>query len=135
MSTRLERSTTNRVVAGVCGGIAEFLQVDATLVRVPQAYPVYDAGYREHLNHVREFVARVPNLQSVGRNGMHRYNNQDHSMLTGILAARNIMGASYDLWDMEIDSGYLEERPLLSADEIDALEAAQPAVPSAVRAS
>ena len=108
---------------------------DATLVRVPQAYPVYDAGYREHLMHVREYLARISNLQLVGRNGMHRYNNQDHSMLTGILAARNVMGASYDLWDLEIDSGYLEEGPRLSADQVDALEAAQPAIPSAVRAS
>ena len=51
----------------------------------------------------------MPNLQLVGRNGMHKYNNQDHAMMTGLMAARNIMGASYDLWRVNSDAQYLEE--------------------------
>src|SRR3979490_624411 len=99
---------------------------------MPKAYPVYDRGYQGGLATVREFLATVPNLQLVGRNGMHRYNNQDHSMLTAILAARNVMGASYDLWDLQIDSGYLEEGSSLTVPEMRALEATQPIVPRMV---
>ena len=105
---------------------------DSTVIRVPKAYPVYDSGYRGRLDTVRQFLQTVPNLYLAGRNGLHRYNNQDHSMLTGILAARNILGASYDLWDLSIDSGYLEEGPGLTAQQIDSLQAEQPAVPSSV---
>ena len=117
---------------GLAGGAAV---LDGTVVRVPKAYPVYDATYRENLAAIRHFLDQAPNLQLVGRNGMHRYNNQDHSMLTGVLAARNVMGGSYDLWDLSIDAGYLEEGAVLTAEQIEALEAAQPAIPSAVRAS
>src|SRR6185503_8396889 len=59
---------------------------DGSVVRMPKAYPVYDGTYAEALRVVREFLAEVPNLQLVGRNGMHKYNNQDHSMLTAMLA-------------------------------------------------
>ena len=59
---------------------------------------------------IREFIEReMPNLQLVGRNGMHKYNNQDHAMMTGLMAARNVMGASYDLWRVNSDAQYLEE--------------------------
>ena len=57
-----------------------------------KAYPVYDGATHDSLATLREFLARLPNLQTVGRNGMHRYNNQDHSMLTAIYAARNVAG-------------------------------------------
>ncbi len=66
--------------------------VDGVVIRQPKAYPVYDGDYRASLLHIQEYLARFSNLQTVGRNGMHRYNNQDHSMLTGILAARNLNG-------------------------------------------
>ena len=73
--------------------------VDGTVVRQRAAYPVYDGDYRRAVDVIREFIEReMPNLQLVGRNGMHKYNNQDHAMMTGLMAARNIMGASYDLW-------------------------------------
>ncbi len=107
--------------------------MDAKVVRVPKAYPVYDGVYQRGIAAVREFLGTVPNLQLVGRNGMHRYNNQDHSMLTAILAARNVMGASHDLWDLKMDSGYLEEGSSLTAPELRALEATQPIVPRAVQ--
>ncbi len=109
--------------------------VDAKIVRMPKAYPVYDGAYQRGLASVREFLGTVPNLQLVGRNGMHRYNNQDHSMLTAILAARNAMGASYNLWDLEIDSGYLEEGPGLNAADVEALDGAQPSVPRVMSAA
>jgi len=106
--------------------------IDAKVVRVPKAYPVYDAVYQRGIAAIRHFLGAVPNLQLVGRNGMHRYNNQDHSMLTAILAARNVMGASYDLWDLTIDSGHLEEGNRLDATDLQAFEATQPSVPGLI---
>ena len=86
------------------------LIVDGTVVRQPGAYPVYDENYAVAVGVVRDFIEReIPNLQLAGRNGMHKYNNQDHAMLTGLMAARNIMGASYDLWRVNADALYLEE--------------------------
>ena len=79
------------------------LIVDGAVVRVRKAYPVYNATYERGLRAIREFLETVPNLQLVGRNGMHRYNNQDHSMLTAILAARNIKGGHYNLWDVNAE--------------------------------
>ncbi len=61
------------------------------------------------MNVVRSFVEGLSNLQLVGRNGMHKYNNQDHSMLTAMLAARNILGHNYDLWTVNVDQEYHEE--------------------------
>jgi hypothetical protein len=81
------------------------------------------------LSTVRQFLSTISNLQLVGRNGMHRYNNQDHSMLTAICAARNIMGASYDLWALNVDAEYQEEGSRFSLDDIEALEATQPKTP------
>jgi protoporphyrinogen oxidase len=106
--------------------------VDGAVVRMPKAYPVYGCGYKEGLASVRDFLATVPNLQLVGRNGMHRYNNQDHSMLTAILAARNVAGARFDLWNLSVDRDYLEVGPEISNEEIAALERTQPLVPRAI---
>lgn len=123
------RATQELAHLGLAGNSAV---VDAKVVRVPKAYPVYDAIYRRGLAVVREFLADVPNLQLVGRNGMHRYNNQDHSMLTAILAARNVLGASHNLWNLEVDSGYLEAGPDVTSAQIQALEESQPRVPRMV---
>lgn len=83
--------------------------VDGAVVRVPKAYPVYDHDYRTHLGTIQRFLAKqIPNLQVAGRNGMHRYNNQDHAMLTGFFAAKNALGAHYDLWAVNGDAEYLE---------------------------
>jgi protoporphyrinogen oxidase len=106
--------------------------VDGAVVRMPKAYPVYDRGYQHCLAAVREFLATVPNLQLVGRNGMHRYNNQDHSMLTGILAARNVAGSHFDLWNLSPDQEYLETAGIASNKELAALEKTQPLVPRPV---
>jgi hypothetical protein len=79
------------------------------VVRVPQAYPVYDAGYTDHVKTIREWLEReTPNVHPVGRNGMHRYNNQDHSMLTAMFAVENIAGANHDVWTVNVDEEYHE---------------------------
>ena len=84
--------------------------VDGCVVRMPKAYPVYDDAYQTHLGVVRAWLARLPNLHLAGRNGMHKYNNQDHSMMTALLCARNIAGAGpYDPWCVNTDAEYHEE--------------------------
>ena len=83
--------------------------LDGTVVRVHKAYPVYDAGYRDAIAQVREWAERFTNLQLVGRNGMHKYNNQDHSMLTARLAVRNVFGERHDLWAVNADDEYHED--------------------------
>jgi protoporphyrinogen oxidase len=103
--------------------------IDAAVVRMPKAYPVYDETYQRGLAAVRRFLQIVPNLQLVGRNGMHRYNNQDHSMLTAILAARNIRGGNYDLWQVNVDEEYGEQGSEITEAELKALEKSQPLVP------
>jgi protoporphyrinogen oxidase len=83
--------------------------VDGTVIRQPLAYPVYDGTYREALDQLRGWLAQFSNLQLVGRNGMHRYNNQDHSMLTAMLAVKNIAGEEHDLWHVNVDRSYHED--------------------------
>jgi protoporphyrinogen oxidase len=83
--------------------------IDGTVVRMPKAYPIYDEGYPEALAVVKGYLERFTNLQVVGRNGMHKYNNMDHSMLTALLAVRNIFGERHDLWGINVDDDYLEE--------------------------
>ena len=68
--------------------------VDARVVRVPKAYPIYDSAYTGHLEKIREAIDPISNLHTVGRNGMHKYNNQDHSMLTAMMTVDNMLGAS-----------------------------------------
>ncbi len=101
----LAKTEINRI------GLAASADVeDGCVVRAPEAYPVYDADYRSALATVREFVNGLENFQTIGRNGLHRYNNQDHAMLTGILAARNIaLAERNDLWSVNTDSEYHEE--------------------------
>ncbi len=65
--------------------------------RQPKAYPVYDRGYRERLEVIQRYLATVDNLQTIGRSGTHRYNNMDHSMLSGMAAARNLLPTASDL--------------------------------------
>jgi protoporphyrinogen oxidase len=85
--------------------------VDACVVRQPKAYPVYDDAYREHMATVRrDLEGHYPTLHMVGRNGMHKYNNQDHAMMTAMLTARNILAGErlYDVWDVNEDAEYHE---------------------------
>jgi protoporphyrinogen oxidase len=94
------------------------LVVDGTVVRMPKAYPIYDSVYREHLDTVRGFLDPIPNLHPVGRNGMHKYNNQDHSMLTAMMTVWNMQGAKHDVWEVNTDFEYHEEQRLEDAREL-----------------
>ncbi len=86
--------------------------VDACVLRMPKAYPAYIGSY-DQLHVVRDYVEKIPNLYLIGRNGMHRYNNQDHSMLTAMLAVDNIVAgktAKDNLWDVNLDMVYHEAK-------------------------
>ncbi|MGD9810366.1 MAG: NAD-dependent epimerase/dehydratase family protein [Sphingobium sp.] len=88
-------------------GIAKAASVvDGKVIRQVKAFPIYDNSYRDALGMIRGWLSDLRNLQVVGRNGMHRFNNQDHSMLTAMLAADNILGGSNDLWSVSVDEGY-----------------------------
>ncbi len=82
---------------------------DGAIVRMKKAYPVYDRTYADSLATIRRYLETLPELQTIGRNGLHRYNNQDHSMLTGIYAARNLAGEKLDVWSVNTEKDYLEE--------------------------
>src|SRR5918911_1139713 len=92
-------------------GLARADQVERGFVtRVPLAYPMYDADYAERVAVIRDWLAGLTNLQQVGRNGLHRYNNSDHSMLTAMRAVENITrGTDHDLWAVNAESVYHEE--------------------------
>ena len=85
--------------------------LDGCVVRQAKAYPVYDGGYKAGVRAIRDEIgARYPNLHVVGRNGMHKYNNQDHSMMTAMLCVKNILAGRplYDLWEVNDDAQYHE---------------------------
>jgi protoporphyrinogen oxidase len=118
--------------------IAELGLIDADrvvaghVVRVPKAYPIYDVAYAERVERIRGWVDGIANLQQIGRNGLHRYNNSDHSMLTAMRAVENLCdGSDHDLWAVNADSAYHErlepdEQPYRAAPETPAM--AQPLV-------
>ena len=112
------------------GLVSRDVMEDGVVVRMPKAYPVYDGVYKASLEAVREFMTRLPNLQLVGRNGMHKYNNQDHSILTAMLAVENLFGARHDLWVVNADAEYHEEVSASDRSlELNALASTQPHVP------
>ncbi|MHB0867177.1 MAG: NAD(P)/FAD-dependent oxidoreductase [Thermoleophilia bacterium] len=86
--------------------------IDGFVVRVPKAYPMYELGYDEPLKTVMDYVDGFSNLQIVGRYGTYKYNNMDHSIKTGILAARNLLGESHDIHQVNADKEYHEEKSL-----------------------
>jgi protoporphyrinogen oxidase len=93
------------------GLIAESDVTDACVVRQPKAYPVYDESYRENVATIRQDLEGLyPTLHMVGRNGMHKYNNQDHAMMTAMLTAKNILAGArvYDIWNVNEDAEYHE---------------------------
>jgi protoporphyrinogen oxidase len=93
---------------GICSRAEVF---DGVVVRQPKAYPVYDDVYQERVALIRDYLsAKLPNLHLAGRNGMHKYNNQDHSMMTALLVARQIAtGSSLDPWNVNADAVYHED--------------------------
>ena len=113
----LWRSSDKDLIALATGelialGLAEATDiVDGTVVRQPKAYPVYDENYQAHVDAIRQALdANCPNLHLVGRNGMHKYNNQDHAMMTAMLVTRNIVAGRqiYDQWQVNQDAEYHE---------------------------
>jgi hypothetical protein len=93
-------------------GLATALDVESgEVVRVPKAYPMYDVDYGDRVDAIRGWLDGVSNLQQVGRNGLHRYNNSDHSMLTAMRAVENLLdGTQHDVWAVNADSVYHEEQ-------------------------
>jgi protoporphyrinogen oxidase len=93
-------------------GLARESDVESGIVvRVPKAYPAYFGSY-ERMPELRAFFSRFENLYLVGRNGMHRYNNQDHSMVSAKLAVECILDPSRNrdaIWDVNVEQDYLEE--------------------------
>jgi protoporphyrinogen oxidase len=86
---------------------------DGVKIRVPQAYPIYDSGYVEAIAIIRDYLERFGNLQTFGRNGLHRYNNQDHSMWTAMMATENLLdGASHDVWALDTQTPSLDNATL-----------------------
>lgn len=93
-------------------GLVKINDVEKTwVVRETEAYPVYYLGFQEHYGLLKQKIGQFANFSSIGRAGMHKYNNQDHSLMSGILAARNYLkspGSPYLLWDINIDAEYME---------------------------
>lgn len=80
------------------------------IVRVPKCYPVYETGYQEHITKVQDFLDTIDNLTPIGRYGAFKYNNQDHSILMGLLAGEKLVeGNNVNLWDINTDTEYQEE--------------------------
>ena len=111
-------------------GLAVRSKVERGFVtRVPKAYPIYDTDYAERVATIRGWLERIENLQQVGRNGLHRYNNSDHSMLTAMRAVDNLLaGAHHDIWEVNAESVYHEtdvadEHPYRAAPETPEMQA------------
>ncbi len=102
-------ATASREMATL--GLLEPARIEAGyVVRMPKAYPMYDATYQANVGVMRDWLAEhAHNVHPVGRNGMHRYNNQDHSMLTAMLVVENIQGADHDVWQVNVEEDYHEE--------------------------
>ncbi len=97
--------------------------LDAVVIRMPKAYPGYYGTFKD-FNLIRDFTDRLSNLFLVGRNGMHRYNNQDHSMLTARYAAAAILSGSTDkvaIWEVNVDDDYHEEKSAISIMDADSM--------------
>ena len=104
----IDRARKDLAHLGMCRPEEVF---DGVVVRQKKAYPVYDDVYEAKVNVIREYLrTSLPNLYLAGRNGMHKYNNQDHSMMTALLVARNIAtGGGFDPWKVNADAVYHEE--------------------------
>jgi protoporphyrinogen oxidase len=103
------------------------------VVRMPKAYPVYDEGYDRQVEVIRAWLAEAaPNVHPVGRNGMHRYNNADHSMVTAMLTVENIVdGADHDVWSVNVEEDYHEQASAPAADGPPTAQVGRPGVTAA----
>jgi protoporphyrinogen oxidase len=110
--------------AAQIGLVAAADVVDACVVRQAKAYPVYDEDYRDNIAAIRrDLEGSYPSLHVIGRNGMHRYNNQDHAMMTAMLTARNILAGArlYDVWNVNDDAEYHEDGQSGMRDALDSV--------------
>jgi protoporphyrinogen oxidase len=101
-------------------GLVDPTKVEAGyVVRMPKAYPMYDDTYKANVDTLRTWLAgHAPNVHPVGRNGMHKYNNQDHSMYTAMLTVENIVdGADHDIWSVNVEEEYHEEKAPSSSND------------------
>jgi len=105
-------------------GLARAEELDGgVVIRQQNAYPVYDEHYREHVDCIRQHLDGLVNLSPAGRSGLHRYNNQDHSMLSAMAAVRHLLaGSQTRAWDVNLEPTYHEER--LAAATVAAMEQA-----------
>ncbi len=97
---------------GAIGLLKNQRLVKATVIRQPKAYPVYDSSYAENIALIKaEIASKLSGLHLVGRNGMHKYNNQDHAVMTAMLTVENILAGKelFDVWKVNQDAEYLEE--------------------------
>lgn len=92
-------------------GLANYKDVlDGSVVRMKKTYPIYDDSYEKSMPVIKEVFSKFSNLYPVGRNGMHRYNNQDYAMYTAMLAVENLIdGKNHDLWKVNVERVYHEE--------------------------
>jgi protoporphyrinogen oxidase len=98
----------NARTAMSCAKEVDAAVTDGMVIRAPRAYPVYRQGYEIHLGCVVEWLRKFENLQPIGRYGMFKYNNSDHSIFTALLAVDNLMGADHDVWAVNADESYHE---------------------------
>ena len=107
-ATLVDRARSELAQLDICSQADVF---DGVVVRQRKAYPVYDDAYQAHVDVVRDYLStQLTNLHLAGRNGMHKYNNQDHSMMTALLVARNIAtGSSYNPWKVNAEAVYHED--------------------------
>ena len=117
-------STDDALIERATGELERIGLVDAAdvkagyVVRMPKAYPVYDDAYRDNVEVIRRWLERAAaNVHPVGRNGMHKYNNQDHSMYTAMLTVENLRGADHDIWAVNVEDEYHESGPSGSSSE------------------
>ncbi|RJQ70876.1 MAG: NAD(P)/FAD-dependent oxidoreductase [Desulfobacteraceae bacterium] len=83
--------------------------IDGFVIRMAKCYPVYDSDYKKHLSVIKDYLSRFRNLYLCGRYGLFKYNNMDHSIVTALMAAENVLGAQHDVWSVNADDDYQEE--------------------------
>lgn len=94
------------------GLVSANLISSGTVIRNQYAYPVYHLDYKSDLKQIFNYLSNFKNFQTIGRSGLYRYNNMDHSILTGFYAARNVMGENHNILDVNADEAYQEEEKL-----------------------
>lgn len=106
--TLIERTVT--ALSDKLGFMKRSELIDGFVLRHRKAYPVYKIGYKEHLDLIYSYLSQFENLQIIGRNGMFRYNNADHSIETGLMAASNILGGDQNIFNVNADQEYHEQK-------------------------